>query len=335
MDEFDKIRELSEDIANRKEPTFTELGKDLSKKTETPQKEEDFSSFQNEESDDAGLYAFPSDFKKRLDALPVEEIEEKSFASMKLHFIALGVFIGILIVVLAGFFIFGNGDETPTEIVTITATPDPVKVKPEQPGGMNIPDQDKMVYDRIRSDTLPTKVESLFPEPEQPVLPNILVLNEENGKNQSESIEKQTDLKDSVEALLAEKRTPSEQPVLIEETIPDPVPKKEVIQLPKKETVKSSAKSVKTEKNVTSSKGVWSAQLMSSSNKTAVEKAWPQILSKHKALLGNMPHEIVRANISGKGTFYRLRIGHFQTRDQANELCQKLKARKQDCVPAK
>ena len=48
-----------------------------------------------------------------------------------------------------------------------------------------------------------------------------------------------------------------------------------------------------------------------------------------------MSHEIVSANIAGKGTFYRLQVGRFKTRDQAAALCSKLKAKKQECVPVK
>ena len=79
----------------------------------------------------------------------------------------------------------------------------------------------------------------------------------------------------------------------------------------------------------------WRIQLMSSPKKPTVEKAWKEISQKHKALLSNMSHNIVSAEITGKGTFYRLQAGRFATRDQAAALCTKLKAQKQDCVPVK
>ena len=79
----------------------------------------------------------------------------------------------------------------------------------------------------------------------------------------------------------------------------------------------------------------WRIQLMSSPKKPTVEKAWKDISQKHKALLSDMSHTIISAEIAGKGTFYRLQAGRFATRDQAAALCTKLKAQKQDCVPVK
>ena len=80
---------------------------------------------------------------------------------------------------------------------------------------------------------------------------------------------------------------------------------------------------------------MWHAQLFSSTDKVKVEKTWKTILSKHKGLLSDMPMHIVKADIAGKGTFYRLQVGDFTTKDRAANLCAKLKKQKQDCVPAK
>ena len=313
MDEFDKIREFSEDIANRKEPT---LSLDVEVKEEVV------------EPDDASLYDFTAEYAERPAYDPMNDSEEKKFSSMKLHIIALAIFIGILALILIGFFAFGEKADNSDEIVTISATQEPVKVRPEQPGGMNIPDQDKLVYNRIRTNNIDTKVESLFPEPEKPVVPTILAI--ENNAPDTAFV--------SMEEVKSFNPLADMPSVSIQET-----PKVEEVPL-KKEAPKKITKPkptpavVKTTKVATPAKaadGIWSAQLMSSSTREAVEKAWPSILAKNKALLSNMSYQIAKADIPGKGTFYRLRVGNFKTRDMANELCTKLKARKQDCIPAK
>ena len=317
MDEFDKIREFSEGITNRKEPF-------LSKEEVKPQNES--------ENDDASLYNFVPNLGERLGNVRFDDLEEKRFSSMKLHFVALGIFVGVLVIVLGGFLMFGTSDDNEGEIITINATAEPVKVKPEQPGGMTIPDQDKMVYNRIRTNAVDTKVENLFPEPEQPVMPNILTV-EKNAPTAEfipmEEVQAYNPLTEKTE--IKKEKMPS-APVQKVEQVPlvkaDETPKVE----PKK-TIKSTAPTQS--KITTENSGVWTAQLMSSSNKTTVEQAWPKILAKHKALLSDMSHKIVKAEISGKGTFYRLQIGSFKTRDMANALCKKLKAQKQDCIPAK
>ena len=312
MDEFDKIREFSEDITKRKEPTFEKEGED---------QQNEF-----EQDDDASLYDFKPEFSERFGVSPLDELEEKNFSSMKLHMIALAIFIGVLTIALIGFFMFGESSQS-DEIVTITATTEPVKVRPEQPGGMNIPDQDKLVYNRIRSNNVNTKVESLFPEPEQPVMPTILAIENNAPTSDFVAMEEVKSFDPLTEAPAAQPGSVSE-PVVV----PQPAPKIEEVPLkPVTETPKVAQKTTPK----TTSGDTWTAQLMSSSNKQTVEKAWPQILAKNKALLSNMSHQITKADIPGKGTFYRLRVGSFKTRDMANALCKKLKAKKQDCIPAK
>jgi hypothetical protein len=51
----------------------------------------------------------------------------------------------------------------------IKADPRPLKSKPETPGGMAVPDQDKLVFDRLAPEEAPPMVEHLLPPPEQPL----------------------------------------------------------------------------------------------------------------------------------------------------------------------
>jgi len=54
----------------------------------------------------------------------------------------------------------------------IKADPNPTKVRPEQPGGLQVPNQDKLVYDAMRpNETTTPRVERLLPLPEKPVAP--------------------------------------------------------------------------------------------------------------------------------------------------------------------
>ena len=290
MDEFDKIKELSDDIIGRKEPSFTE----------------------SDESSDAEDVDSP--FKEEIELNPLDEAEEKNPPSFKWHFIALGIFVGLLTVVLSGFFLFGEDEET-DKIVTISPTPEPVRIKPENAGGATIPNQDKLIYNRIQAEI--PKVEQLFPEPEKPVLPEIMIPEPEPiAEVEPEKIE--------------------EPIVVIKE---EPTPKAEVLPLPpepvkpKEDTPVKQAETKKEPPKATAEN--WRIQLMSSPKKPTVEKAWKDISQKHKALLSDMSHTIISAEIAGKGTFYRLQAGRFATRDQAAALCTKLKAQKQDCVPVK
>ena len=73
-------------------------------------------------------------------------------------------------------------------------------------------------------------------------------------------------------------------------------------------------------------------QILSSKDKKAVENAWKKLLAKNADILSGFNHEIVSAEVPNKGTFYRLRIKGFASRDMAQKLCSSLKARGQDCL---
>lgn len=380
MDEFDKIREISEDLTHRREPTFTQFGKpspaptssstptqnnpsatnqstNTSSVDENTQRIQNIHSFLNQPAtpitDSDNAYKFTGTFNDKIDFVQIDDsMQEKPFSSMKLHLIGLTVFAGILGIVLAGFLFWGGEQESVDEVVTITTAPTVIKESPAQAGGMNIPDQDKLVYNRIRSDNVTTKVESLFPEPEKPVMPQILAI-EENAPEEEfvkmNNVKAVNPLDEPAKPLIVAKNpAPAQQPAqqVIEEQTPAPVkiespkveqPKPAILPLEKSKPEQKTAVQSKqpTIKEAKQSGNIWRAQLFASNNKAAVEKAWKRILNTHKSLLSDMSYEIEPAQIKGKGTFYRLKVGQFASREMAASLCTKLKAKKQDCVPAK
>jgi hypothetical protein len=71
-------------------------------------------------------------------------------------YIVAATFGGLLLIggiAVFGFNSGGSGDAGQTEAALVEADPDPVKVKPENPGGVEIPNQDKAVYDRVGNGT--------------------------------------------------------------------------------------------------------------------------------------------------------------------------------------
>lgn len=297
MDEFEKIRAFSEQMSQKTEQALKE---------ETAESEEQ-SVEPSEENPD-----FLREWSHQETA---EQPTSKTFKKAFWGIFALATLVLICLVFVI-YLLLRDSMDRQENVPTISPTPVPVKVKPENPGGMVIPDQDKVIYDRVSQDPVPVKVEKLFPD-EEPVLPPV----EENPE-------------------IAE---PVEIPVMIEEdveevVVPEPVKqeikvevKKEIKEVPKAEPKKE----VKTETKSVLASEMWHAQLFSSTDKAKVEKTWKTILAKHKGLLSDMPMNIVEAKISGKGTFYRLQVGEFSSKDRAANLCAKLKKQKQDCIPAK
>ncbi|MEK7245999.1 MAG: hypothetical protein AAB223_08265, partial [Pseudomonadota bacterium] len=60
----------------------------------------------------------------------------------------------------------GGGDGVPV----VRADPTPFKARPRDPGGMEIPDRDKLVYERLPGGGAEERVERLLPPAEAPVL---------------------------------------------------------------------------------------------------------------------------------------------------------------------
>ncbi len=87
-----------------------------------------------------------------------------------------GVVIGVAAVAGIGWYLWnsgalgggGSGNGVPQ---LVKSNPDPYKVKPENPGGMQVENQDKLVYDRVAKGEAPPRVENLLPAPEEPKAP--------------------------------------------------------------------------------------------------------------------------------------------------------------------
>lgn len=306
MDEFEKIRAFSEQMGQKTEAA-------LKQETEEPDQVEenhkDNPDFLREWSHQEGTIQEQKPFKK---------------AFWGVFALATMVLICLIFVI---YLLLREPMDNQENVPTISPTPVPVKVKPENSGGMVIPDQDKVIYDRVSQDPVPVKVEKLFPD-EEPILPPI---EEEKEQTEVPEIEEIPVVVEDVEekVVVAEPIKEEIKPVLQEEKT-----KIEKV-VPKVENTKTVKTETKPETKPASTVEVWHAQLFSSTDKAKVEKTWKTILAKHKGLLSDMPMNIVQAEISGKGTFYRLQVGDFATKDRAANLCAKLKKQKQDCVPAK
>ncbi|MHB1205103.1 MAG: SPOR domain-containing protein [Rhodospirillaceae bacterium] len=85
-----------------------------------------------------------------------------------------GVVLGLALVGGVGWYAFNGTGGTalaPGETQTIKADATPYKMKPDSPGGMQVENQDKLVYDRVAKGAAPNRVESLLPPPEEPKAP--------------------------------------------------------------------------------------------------------------------------------------------------------------------
>ena len=68
----------------------------------------------------------------------------------------------------------GTKTDKGAPVPVVQADPGPVKVRPEEPGGMQVPDRDKLVYDRFGGDVARPAIERLLPPSEAPLSPPVV-----------------------------------------------------------------------------------------------------------------------------------------------------------------
>jgi cell division septation protein DedD len=205
----------------------------------------------------------------------------------------------------------------------VAANKSPYKVPPKEPGGTTFANQDKTIYDRVESpaasksqarvtaDTAPAKRASA----DDYVNPNTAPLVVANtGKSATApSAGQSTD--DGISAAIAAADGGSKSAKAAPTT-------------PKARASSGTTGSIATS-------GAYLVQIASYRDMDSAHAAWKKLNAKNGDLVSSLAPDYQTADIAGRGTYYRLRIGPFETRDAANSLCSKLKARRQDCLVVK
>ncbi|MEL6830061.1 MAG: SPOR domain-containing protein [Pseudomonadota bacterium] len=78
--------------------------------------------------------------------------------------------------------------------------------------------------------------------------------------------------------------------------------------------------------------GAFQVQLMALRSEEAATKAWRDFNRTFPRLASGAKVDIQEANLGARGTFYRLRLGNFASREHARDYCEELKANGRDCI---
>ncbi len=208
------------------------------------------------------------------------------------------------------------------QIPVIAAVDGPVKVRPDQPGGTTVPDQDKEVYQRIAGGNDSVDVApALAAPPETPVdMPA-----EPAGVpiEQSAAEAGEAALVTSPDAAIA---PPSAEQVKAEED----ARKKSAEIASEIEKVDPGAADAAAAKNAAS--GAFVVQIGAYRDDAEAAANWQALKSKHGDLMGALKPDIKRVDLGAKGVWYRLRVGPFAQRADAVAMCQVLQTRGGKCI---
>ena len=219
-----------------------------------------------------------------------------------------------------------------------------VKRKPAEPGGLVVPHQDKLVFNRLAPGQTDEPIERLLPLPEVPLTLPV----KETIQPQEKSVGPPTAAPPAIVAAPAPKLTqaaPVKEPLAVVAAAPPPPPPPasppEPTELaaktpaPPPAPAKIQAKTVPlpaiAAKPAAAPAAEWRIQLISLSSQQDAKAVWARMQKANNDLLGKLQLRVQTVKLS-KGTFYRVQAGPLSDRTAAASLCGSLKSRKQDCL---
>ncbi len=257
----------------------------------------------------------PRDFDPEPQILPPQQAEPDS---SKRRLALGGAVIALLLLGGYGWYAFDQGDQSDVILAppVIKAEQGPAKVEPDSPGGMDVPHQDKMVYNRVNSGASDAEAEDIIDSAEKPSSPSAAGLSLVIAPRDTKKVAPAPELPDQTAAA-----TPSRAEVAAERA---------KVAAKRERAAKAAARAASSVAN-----GNYVVQVASFRARERAEAAWGTLAKKHDDLLGFLSSDIKRADLGAKGIYYRLRVGPFADRPAASALCSNLKSRRVDCLVTK
>jgi len=266
------------------------------------------------------------------------------------------------------------GGSSLSEIAMIKADNKPVKVRPENPGGSTVPNQASSVYDTVsRSGAAqPPTQERLVNTAEEPLdlpLPNDAE-SEEVVDDVAAMAKDEDRVEPTAETEVANQETIAVAPRRVRTMVVksdgtlvarvEPVAEEPAAAAPQAAAVEDEAGTESITTGATSPSapaapqpekvaalatamekpetapvaGAWAVQVSSQPSEDGANKSLKDISRKYASVIGSRGANIVKAEVDGKGTMYRVRISA-SSRDEAISLCGDLKAAGGSCFVTK
>ncbi len=247
-------------------------------------------------------------------------------------------------------------------IPVVRADPAPTKVRPSDPGGMDVPDRDKLVYERLQGEAGEKRVERLLPAPETPMVPPRAAQRPAPEATQTlPRVPTEAQVRAAVkpappplarepaaldrEPVGSTEPAPEDSPPSSAETAPE-APTPEIIAEAKPEPKPESkseparapaaqASAASTTSAAASAPSGYLIQIAAVREPERAESEWSRLQRQHADALRGLKLFVVRADLGDKGVFWRLRAGPFADEGAAKNRCAELAKRKVGCMVVK
>ena len=250
----------------------------------------------------------------------------------------------VLVLVLAGGagagWMYLQGDEAEVAadggVPMILAPKFKLKEPPVDPGGMKVPDRDKLVYDRMAGEGAdqPGGVERLLPPPEAPIEPPKDLTPAPGEQAAPQPIAPAPKAVEAPKPPAAP--APVKEPVAVAPAKPAPKVESKPAPAPQLEAKPVVQAAPKPGYKATAPAGQgYLVQLSAVRTEQAAKAEWARLLKSQPDVLGALEMVIQRADLGDKGIFYRVRAGWFASRAEAKAICSELATRNVGCLIAK
>lgn len=229
------------------------------------------------------------------------------------------------------------------EMIIVRAEEGPMKVRPASPGGLDVPNRDKLVYERLEKKPPEVKTETLLPRPEvplpppakTPVTPPAIKLPAAAVPPSIETAAGKPTAVPPVTASPAKPVLKKPLPVIIEASKPPPSvpppPPRAKTNPPPTTLAARTAKPAAPKKPAAATSG-FQIQIAAVRTEKAARNEWSRLQKKYRLLLGKLNLSVIKADLGSRGVFYRLRAGPLASRDRAKRVCGELTRQKVGCL---
>lgn len=202
---------------------------------------------------------------------------------------------------------------------------EPYRERPADPGGEETPDTDLEVYDRLTGDSDEGDGPvSLRPAPEEPIEDSRPALRVEtvDADETGEDVTPRPAPERPVESQPA----PEPQETAPAQSEPEPAP---AARDPEPEPAPAQTAPA------VNRNGDWVVQIAAFRSEADAEAAWVAFRTRFSDIASGLAPDVAQVEIPNRGTYHRLRIAAFETRDDAVSFCSTLQGRGQDCLVAR
>jgi len=206
------------------------------------------------------------------------------------------------------------------EPLVVQAPTTPSRTKPDNAGGLTVPNQDKEVFNRLQPNTVPAQPEKLLPNPTNPKLPAGGILpTPASPKPPDTEVAARTPT--PLQAATPASVTPGSGAAA-------PAP---AVTETKPAATESGPSIASLIDNMSGPVGGWRVQVASVKNEDIAKSTWARLQSAHGDVMTNLRMQAVKVDLGDKGVWYRVQGGPLDEK-QAQSVCSTLKTRKADCV---